>query len=294
MLNNCSVMIIMATSGSIDIRKLELDATTQSELCNKFSELTAKIYSGKTKTSFDGYYKPLEDECLFINNFQLCDEIKDAIRNPLGVSSFLYENNDFPEIKAVFIGNRVEIGKSEKFTIAFQRFRKDQYISPVKKMNLFFENNTFIHEKRFGITISDFIDCFFTGDELQFLSYYYARQIFDLSDYYRSATDQEVYDFSQNGKLFIDNNIVFQELANSWIRRKIASINDSGVLNDYPATKIKLLAKKVGIDITVENDKIVIPTSKDSLKIILGFLDEEAYLGPFSQNTFLANSKRKI
>ena len=287
-------MIIMATSGSIDIRKLELDAISQSELCNRFSELTAKMYSGKTKTSFDGYYKPLEDECLFINNFQLCDEIKNAIRNPLGVSSFLCENNNFPEIKAIFIGNREEKGKNENFTIAFQRFRKEQYISPVKRINLFFESNTFVREKRFGITISDFIDCYFTRNELQFLSYYYARQIFDLSDYYRSATDQEVYDFSQNKKLFIDNTIGFQELTNSWIRRKIASINDSGVLNNFPVAKIKLLAKKVGINITIENDKIVIPTSKDSLKIILGFLDEEAYLGPFSQNTFLANSKRKI
>ena len=29
-------------------------------------------------------------------------------------------------------------------------------------------------------------------------------------------------------------------------------------------------------------------------KIILGFLDEEAYKGPFSQKTYLANSKRPI
>lgn len=30
------------------------------------------------------------------------------------------------------------------------------------------------------------------------------------------------------------------------------------------------------------------------IKVILGFLDEEAYKGPFSQNTFLANSKRRV
>lgn len=33
---------------------------------------------------------------------------------------------------------------------------------------------------------------------------------------------------------------------------------------------------------------------KEQIKVILGFLDEEAYRGPFSQITYLANSKRKV
>ena len=34
--------------------------------------------------------------------------------------------------------------------------------------------------------------------------------------------------------------------------------------------------------------------AQEQVKIILGFLDEEAYKGPFSQNTYLANSKRRV
>lgn len=83
-------------------------------------------------------------------------------------------------------------------------------------------------------------------------------------------------------------------MANTWVRRKIAMINDSEVLINYTASEIKSLAKSVGIDITVENKKVVIPNDKEKIKVILGFLDEEAYKGPFSQNTYLANSKRQI
>lgn len=83
-------------------------------------------------------------------------------------------------------------------------------------------------------------------------------------------------------------------MANTWIRRKIAMINDSDVLINYKALEIKNLAKDAGITIVVENEKVVIPNDKEQIKVILGFLDEEAYKGPFSQNTFLANSKRKI
>ena len=46
--------------------------------------------------------------------------------------------------------------------------------------------------------------------------------------------------------------------------------------------------------IDVKDKKIVIPNDKEKIKIILGFLDEEAYKGPFSQKTFLANSKRQV
>ena len=83
-------------------------------------------------------------------------------------------------------------------------------------------------------------------------------------------------------------------MANTWIRRKIAMINDSKVLENYSASQIKTLASKVDIKIDVENRKIKLPNDKENIKIILGFLDEEAYKGPFSKNTYLANSKRTI
>lgn len=238
-------------------------------------------------------YKPHSDEFLAIENFQLSDEIKDAVRNPLGVAAFDKENEEFPEIKAIFVGERIQTGETEKFNVAFQRFKKEQYIS-TKWYNLFFDNSTFFQEKRFGISISDSIDCYFTESELQFVSFYYARQVFDLGDYYRSATDKEVGDFTSSENLSIENPQEFYNMANSWIRRKIAMINDSGVLVNYSAKEIKKRARSVGVEIATHEDRILIPNDKEKVKLILGFLDEEAYKGPFSQNIFLANSKRQV
>ena len=129
---------------------------------------------------------------------------------------------------------------------------------------------------------------------MQLSSFYYARQIFDLSECYRSATDSEVESFTTSSKLALDNSEAFKGMANTWIRRKIAMINDSQVLDNYSAKEIKSRAKLVGVDIDVKDKKIVIPNDKEKIKIILGFLDEEAYKGPFSQKTFLANSKRQV
>lgn len=293
MFENCSIIIIANGNHLDELYRLEVDADTQREICLSFDSALNDLISKKTKLSFDGSYKPHDDEFLAIENFQLSDAIKDAIRDPLGVPVYQKENGEFYDIKAIFVGKRIETNDTEKFEIAFQRFRKEQYIS-TSWFNLFFTNETFRREKNFGISISDSVDCYYTEGELQFSSFYFVRQIFDLSEYYRSATDQEVQAFTTSDKLSFEDTEAFKNAANTWIRRKIAMINDSDVLVNYKASEIKKLAKDAGITIAVENKKVVIPNDKEQIKVILGFLDEEAYKGPFSQNTFLANSKRRI
>ena len=293
MFENCSIIVIANGNHLDELYRLEVDADTQREVCSSFDSALNDLISEKTKISFDGSYKPHNDEFLAIENFQLSDTIKDAIRDPLGVPAYQKENGEFYDIKAIFVGKRIETDDTERFKVAFQRFRKEQYIS-TSWVNLFFTNETFRREKDFGISISDSVDCYYTEGELRFSSFYLARQIFDLSEYYRSATDQEVQAFTTSDKLSLEDTEAFKTVANTWIRRKIAMINDSDVLINYKALEIKNLAKDAGITIVVENEKVVIPNDKEQIKVILGFLDEEAYKGPFSQNTFLANSKRKI
>lgn len=292
MFEDCSVMIIKAGVEE-EILRLEVDAETQKGICKTFESAKNDLIDGKSRIIFDGSYKPHQDEFLAIENFQLPDKIMDAIRDPLGVAAFDKESGAFPEIKAVFVGERIQTGETEKFNVAFQRFRKEQYLS-TRGHNLFFDNTTFFQEKRFGINISDTVDCYFTDGDLQFASFFFARQVFDLNGYYRSATDTEVDSFTASEKLSIENAEAFKGMANTWIRRKIAMINDSNVLIDYTASEIKTLADESGVSLDIENEKVVIPNNKDRIKIILGFLDEEAYKGPFSKKTFLANSKRMV
>ena len=290
---NCSIFVLAGNSHSNEIFRIEIDADTQAAICCCFSEAKDKLTANKERMVFDGSYKPNEDEFFAIENFQIIDEIKDAIRDPLGVTAFKKIEGEYPEIKAIFIGERTEVSNSERFNIAFQRFRKEQYIS-TRWYNLFFENNTFFRQNGFGISISDSIDCYYTNGELRFVSFFFARQVFDLGEYYRSATDGEVTAFASNTNLEIENTEAFGKMADTWIRRKIAMINDSRVLEEYSASDIAQRAQEVGVIIATNGSKIMLPNDKKQVKVILGFLDEEAYKGPFSQNTYLANSKRQI
>lgn len=293
MFQNSSIFVLAGGINDNEVFRIDIDSDTQASISKSFSDAVAQLTSGKERIAFDGSYKPDENEYLFIENYQISDDIRNAIRDPLGVDTYKKQASQFPEIKAVFVGERTEKNGSEQFSAAFQRFRKEQYISQ-KHFNLFFDNNTFFRQKEDGISISDSIDCFYINGELQFDSFYFARQIFDLNGFYRSATDNEVSLFVNNTKIFIENKESFSVMADSWVRRKIAMINDSKVLEKYSAKDIVQKASDVGVNISTKRNKIILPCDKKQMKVVLGFLDEEAYRGPFSQITFLANSKRKL
>lgn len=293
MFYNSTIFLIVKENRSDKIYKVEIDAETQKTI-NSLFENAAAVWAEKQSIPFTGSYTPLEDEILFIQNFVLPDDLKDAFRNPIIVDSFVPNEMNIQEIKSICIGYCENTDNGERFIAGFQRFRRDQYIS-TDKIRLLFDSNTFKQDQRIGIAISDCIDCLYDGANLIFSSYYYARQIFNLSEYYRTASNVDIDDFMDAGVMeFGDFKDDFKTTANSWVRRKIALINDSGVLNRYKAKDIKKLAKKhSNIDLNVEDEKIVFPTDANEIKILLSFLDEEAYQGPFSKETFLSTSKRK-
>lgn len=285
-----SPIFILAEDG--EVYQLPLIDDTRNNiltiLCAKGEELLKK-----TPIEFDGTYKPNKDEYLYIDNFKLDDKFIDAIRNPIGVQNFEKEDKKYPNIKAIFIGEKEDEKDSEIFHVIFQLFRKDQRLS-VGRINLFFNSGTFSEVSDYGFSIVNSVECYFNKDKLIFQSFYYARQIFDLSTYYRSATDAEVNNFIKNEKLFFENVEDFLSQADSWTRRRIALINDSNVLENYSIDIIISLANEMGILLNKKDNKLLIPSQKDEMKKVLGFLDEEAYKGPFSNALYLANSKRKI
>ena len=81
--------------------------------------------------------------------------------------------------------------------------------------------------------------------------------------------------------------------ANTVIRRKIALIKQSGVLEKFTTEQIVGTAQTFNVAIqTTEDGKIILPTNPTQLRRLLRFLDEDYYESPLSQTRFLSNSKR--
>ena len=122
--------------------------------------------------------------------------------------------------------------------------------------------------------------------------------MFDLSEYYTEATDTDVVDFLQVDIIQTVNPDNFIALADSWVRRKISLVQQSGILKNVPLHEMTAAAIDFGIPFTTvdENgtDVICVPDNKSDLKKLLRFLDEDYYKSPLSKTHFVTNSKRVV
>lgn len=288
------------------IARVEMPQATQRQVGRLFAEAEERLTAGRELVEFSGSYKPDADELLYISGFVLDPAVLEAIQNPLSVPAFAPDPKQPPVIKALFMGEMRGSGVSgHKNTdkgfpgksypvVVFQRFRKEQYITR-QGISLFHQQDSFVATEKFGFTIQENADCLYIGGELRFHSFYYARQIFDLSGYYREATDQDIEAFIQHEKVNIRQTEVFKTLSNdAWVRRKIALIRDSGFLDKHPAAKIRTKAKSFGLQVSITSNRLDFPDDKKELKLLLKFLDEEIYRGVFSEAVLETNSKRRF
>lgn len=240
---------------------------------------------------FDGSYKPDEDESLKIENFDLSDEIQEAINNPLGVDKLVANDGNELNIRAIFLTLSDD---SENEKIVFQRTQKRQLLLG-GRITLFWSNDTFISTQKPGVVITDSIDAYYENGTLYFTSYYWANQIFNLNKYYRQATDDDIRDFCQNNCFYVADLDSLVSASNNWTRKKNAYILDTGVLEKNTTDYILQEANNLGLQFeTNEENKIVFPADLKSQKELLSYLADEIYKGRLSDDVYLTNSKRSL
>lgn len=245
----------------------------------------------------NNYSVTAREENFIIRTFVIPKELQDAIDAPDVVENYTPidekgKTEEGYEIRAIVIGAKDEQG----YYLAGQRFTQRQVMVKPKGFNLFFQHDMFVEERRgFSINIGETVDCVFIGGGLIFEKYNDANGVFDLSEYYRTASQSEVDQFSNNPAFEIDDSDTFaRSVAGISMRKKIAKIIDLGTLNDVG--KIRTNATKVNVDIafTEDGSKVKIPEDKKELKKVMAFLAEELYPGLFTNNTYLSNSTRKV
>lgn len=241
--------------------------------------------------SFDGSYKPDEDESLKIENFELSNEIQEAINNPLGVEKLAANNESELDVRAIFLALG-EDREGEK--IIFQRTQKRQLLLG-GQFTLFWSGDTFISTQKPGVVITNSIDAYYENGTLYFKSYYWANQIFNLNKYYRQATDDDIRVFCQNTCFHVDDLDSLVSASNNWTRKKIAYILDTKVLERNSIDYILQEASNLGLSFeTNEENKIVFPAELKAQKELLSYLADEIYKGRLSDDVYLTNSKRTL
>lgn len=240
---------------------------------------------------FDGMYRPEESELLYINNFDDVDGIKSAILRPQGCQEFELKSGALESIKAIFSGYI----KNGTIRVLMQGFDRRRIIN-ANGFSLVHSDNVFNRFDGGGLTLDNKLTAVIEDDNLKFSSYHYLRQIFDMSAYCKEASDQDLRVFTQNSALQFADAQVFIDTADSWVRRKVVLIQQSGILDYCAASKIASAAKFCDLNLQLAGisgqEKIVMPADRQEIKQLFRFLDEDYYQSPQSTMKYMAKARR--
>lgn len=287
-------LFALTSNPASRIVKFELSNPVQAELSDYIKSQEASFDEATEEFEFDGKYKPDAGEVLYINNYDDIDGLEEAIRNPLGVEPVDPTEDFFLDIKALFTGYETEEGSIK---ILLQNFDRRKIIS-TNGLSIFHAGNVYKKIEGIGITVDHKLTATLEAGKLKFYSFHSARQMFDLSEYYKEATDTDVVKFLQVDVIQSMDSDEFIALADSWVRRKISLVQQSGILQNVPLHEMQAVAIDFNIPFsTIEEngvEVIQVPGNKSDLKKLLRFLDEDYYKSPLSKTHFVTNSKRAV
>ena len=254
------------------ILRFPLSQDVQAEIQTLFDEQFDSFMAGiDTVIPFDGRYRPEEGELLSIANFIDIDGLADAVASPIKVEQFDPQQHSLDTVKGIFTEHRSDGGGR----ILVQIFESRRLIA-TKTIALFFSGNTFQKMRDAGLTLDTKLLATIENGTLKFQSFHFAKRVFELSDYYKDATTEDVTKFASHAKLSVESLPAFVAGASAPIRKKIALILQSGTLENFTTEQIIAAAQNFGVTINkTDDDRIKLPSNATDLRRLLRFLDED-------------------
>lgn len=274
--------------GHQEIRHVRVEQELQAELDDIFSHQRDDLISAE-EIPFDGRYQPTEDEVFFIEGFALPQDIVTSIQKPTSAAALDRDTAERWDALKSFFAGRSTSGNLE---VVFQAF--DRRRSLVRARSIVLRKETFSRLDDPGIILDSRAVAVFRNDRLYFRSYLNARRVLDLAQFYRTATDNDVRNFVKLPQLLFEDAETFLAMADAPVRRKVALIADSKILETVTPAKIQKAADVYGLTIAVKAGRLVVPKEKKELKMFLRFLEENYFTSELTGTRFLTSSKRPV
>ena len=274
------------------LRRIRVTRQLQSELATLFHEQTATLLNEDLEeVQFDGRLEPDDSQILVVPDFPVPEDISAVVRNPRGLEPLDLSEGLDGRIKAIFTGHA---GADSRYS--FQVFDRRRLLS-ARGLSIILSADTFRRLEEPGLVLDTQLVAAIAAGKLYFRSYYKAKRVFDLTEYYREATSEELQTFAGTDNVHVEDLVAFEEVADTWVRRKVSLILESGILKSQQPKRIARVARKFGLAVQVSKkdgkEVIVLPEGKRELKALLRFLDEDYYEAPVTQTQYVSNSKQR-
>lgn len=183
-------------------------------------------------------------------------------------------------------------GEGDGARILIQRFTAQQVLQ--RKFSLLLDGDTFRRLTSPAFSLDNYLVAIIEGGKLKFKNFPNVKRIFKLSHIYQEATDQQVEEFCAHECLVVENVEAFKALADQTTRKLVFAITKSGILNQPDVPDVVEKATALGLTLTHQDGRLVMPKDKKTIKQVLRFLDDGIYEAPLSARRYMTNSKRPM
>lgn len=274
----------------LEVKRVSLTQPVQAKIEGIFQAQAAAFLDGVTEeVDFGGDWKPDPDEILVIDAPAEAEAINAAIiANPVALANIDAANFEQEAIKGLF----VVMQNGGQSRVLIQAFSAQQILQ--RRFSLMLDGNTFKELTEPAFTLDNYIAAIMEGGKLKFKSFFNVKRIFQLSQFYQEASDQQIDGFCAHASLEVADVAAFKAVADQSIRKMVHAIVKTKILDNYPVDDIAAKAAALGLAITLNGGKLVVPTERKDIKILFRFLDDGIYQAPLSATKYVTNSKRPL
>jgi hypothetical protein len=253
-----TLFAMLKSDDGYEIRRVPVDANVQAQLDILFEDQEKSFLDGVEKfIEFNGLYKPEADEMLFIDDSALTQSVVDATEQ----NALAYDSLDISQLgsfRVQFIFRKSTINKDR---VLLQKFSPKQYLSS-HAFAVILRQETYTRLVEPGFSLDEKVSAYIINSKVYFRSFFQLRTMFTVTNHFFEATRPQVEAFSEHEKVKVDNAALFVSNADQTCRRLIYSIERSNVLNILTADIIARKAAEVGLDLALDEDRIVIPSAR--------------------------------
>lgn len=283
---------LLINSDDQKILRMDLAPDVGDAVRRMFSQAVQDLEHGIDELiAFDPGYQLQECELFQISDFPIEDGLLSACKQPLSV-----ERLDAKDLANLPVKSIVGYSLSgDECRLYFQNFDSRRILIPGKRFAVWAlaDRSTFQELTEPVVILDGPLAAIWENGVLKFKSFHLARQLFDLSTYFKAATNEQVEQFIEHRLLLYNDKAKLIGGLSDWYRKKIALILRGDVLDEMTIKSIRKAGKLIDYEVPVQDNRILLPDDKKMLKELLQFLDEDIYRGIMSQRKLLSSGKRE-
>lgn len=248
---------------------VSVSAGLQKNLTSAFRDQRMTFTADREEIEYRPAYHPEPDEIFKINPFDDLDDLLKITQSPSSLDSLEPDSTIYGHIVSFFSSS------DSANELLFQNFDQRRIISN-KGLAMIWDSSTFRQMREPGLSPGKNLGAILRGDELLFQKSWCARRIFDLTSYFKEATDEQLYEFLRH-KHFThhDSNSAHSQF-DSWMRTKVCLILESGVLDKHNPEQLRIIAADLSYSLSIDSQgRIIFPQEKKQMKGLLRFLSED-------------------